>query len=220
MRNGEIAMSQEHEYALLGGTNRAKVGRYIGIASASISALIVFLVLAAVDVAKRLGVSTTLPPSVLSLVGAGAVFTVLYWLFDKYVWRWAPLGSLLKVPNLAGDWSCEGKTLDADGNTKYEWQATVTIVQTWDRLRVRLKTKQSGSNSVSAALLRDEVDGFVLLYHYKNDPRINEVDLKAHRGFAELTFSKDCQSAEGPYFNGHGRFTFGTMALTRIQDGA
>jgi hypothetical protein len=34
-------------------------------------------------------------------------------------------------------------------------------------------------------------------------------------GFSELVFSKDLVSAEGEYFNGHGRYTFGTMHLTR-----
>src|ERR1700681_2713960 len=101
--------SNEHEYALLGGINRAKVGRYLSILAASVSAGIVFLLLAAVDIAHRLGVPNNLPPAVLSLVGAGAVFGVLYWLFDHFAWRWSYLSKLVRVPDLSGNWHCDGQ---------------------------------------------------------------------------------------------------------------
>lgn len=206
----------EHEYALLGGINRAQIGRYISLLAASVSAGLVFVLLWLVDLAKKLNLPASLPPSLLSLVGAGMVFTVLYWLFNRYVWRWSRLSPFLKVPDLSGDWQCEGKTLTPDGKSvAYPWQGVVTVVQTWDKLRVRLKTTQSGSNSITAALMYDEADGFQLLYNYRNDPRIEEVGLKSHHGFADITFAKDLKTAEGPYFNGHGRFTFGTMRWTR-----
>jgi len=205
----------EHEYALIGGINRAQVGRYLAIAASIVSGAIVFVVLSMVDLAKRLGWNVNLPPTALSLVGAGAVFLVLYWLFDRHIWRWRRIGALLKVPDLRGEWNCVGRTLNQDGSTRFEWSGTVTIVQTWDKLRVRLRTKQSGSNSMAAALLYDEADGFRLLYNYRNDPRIGESELSAHLGCAEVVFSKDLKSGEGEYFNGHGRNTFGTMYLTR-----
>lgn len=206
---------QDHEYALIGGMNRAKVGRWLSLVAAAVSAGCVFLLLTLVDLAKLVGVNATLPPSVLSLVGAGAVFSVLYWLFDRYIWRWNPLSSLLKVPDLSGDWECVGRTLNPDGTTKYEWQGKITILQSWDKLRVRLKTKSSGSNSITAALVVDPIDGYVLLYHYKNEPIIGEAALREHRGCAELKFATDRQSAEGEYFNGYGRDTFGTLRLKR-----
>jgi len=206
---------QEHEYALIGGMNRAKIGRYLSLIAAFISSVIVFILLTIVDLVQRFGIYGSLPPSLLSLVGAGTVFFVLYWLFDKYVWRWPRLNKFLKVPNLIGDWECIGQTLNPDGTPSYSWNGTVTIIQSWDKLRVRLKTAQSGSNSITAALIWDEADGYRLLYNYRNDPKIGETELKSHLGFADLTFAKDCQSAEGGYFNGHGRFTFGTMQLRR-----
>jgi hypothetical protein len=208
-------MNQEHEYVLLGGVNRGKVGRYLALASASVSAAIVFVLLTIVDIASRFGIPANLPPDVLSLVGAGSVFGVLYWFFNRYAWRWGVLAQLLKVPNLSGEWVCSGESLNSEGAIQYVWVGSVTITQSWDKLRVRLKTAQSGSNSISAAVVRDEIDGFILLYHYQNDPRIGEPELRSHRGFAEITFSKDLKSGEGDYFNGHGRYTFGRMKLTR-----
>jgi hypothetical protein len=206
---------QNHEYSLVGGTNRAKIGRYLTLIAASVSAGIVFILLSAVDLAHRLGWNVNLTPSVLSLVGAAAVFGALYWIFDRFAWQWPFLNTLIKVPNLSGSWSCEGQTINPDGTLGYTWQASITIVQSWDKIRLRLRTAQSGSDSITAGLICDDAEGYRLLYNYRNIPKIGEVDLKSHIGFAELVFAKDLETAEGEYFNGHGRYTFGTMKLKR-----
>jgi SMODS-associating 2TM, beta-strand rich effector domain len=212
---GECIHMMDHEYALLGGISRTKVGRSLSLVAAGVSAGIVFILLSAVDIAKKYAIPAHVPPTVLSLVGAGAVFTALYWILDRYAWRWSLIGKLLNVPNISGEWDCEGHTINADGSPSYQWTAKITIVQTWDKIRVRLKTAQSGSNSNSAALICDEADGYRLFFSYKNDPRIDEPELKSHRGFAEIVFDKNLKKGDGEYFNGHGRFTFGTMKLKR-----
>ena len=205
----------EHEYSVLGGLNRAAIGRYLSIISALVASGIGVTVLWAVDLAKRLGWADHVPPLILWPLTASVIYVVLYWWFDTRVWKQPTLAKLLKVPDLAGAWHCDGQTVNQDKTPGYRWDGEVTIVQSWDKLRIRLRTKQSGSNSIAAALVYDQADGFRLLYNYKNDPKIGEPELTAHRGSAELTFSHDLQSAEGEYFNGHGRYTFGTMKLTR-----
>jgi hypothetical protein len=206
---------RDHEYALLGAMNRAQVGRYLGLIAAAVSAGIVYLLLSAVDIAQRLGWNVHATPSILSLVGATAVFGALYWLFDRFAWRWRFLNAVIKVPNIAGEWSCQGETVNQDGSPAQEWEATITILQSWDKIRVLLKTTQSRSNSIAAALVCDDADAYRLLYHYRNDPKIGEVELKSHLGFGELVFARNLQTAEGEYFNGHRRNTFGSMKLKR-----
>ena len=205
-------MALEHEYSLLG-SNRASVGRWLYVAAAALSAGIVFVLLAAVDLAKAVGLNQNLPPGVLSLVGAGSVYLVLYGLFDRYGWKVGPIGRWLKLPNLAGKWTVEGVALDKQPNIA--WRGTVTIVQSWDKLRVHMETAQSASDSIAAALQPDEAAGYHLMYHYRNQPRIGETELAAHHGFAELTFALGEQSASGEYFNGRGRNTWGKLTLTR-----
>lgn len=208
-------MSLEHEYALVGGYNRTHVGKWLLRISAAISAGAVFVLLSAVDLAKSLGLNVNLPPSVLSLVGAGMVYGLLYWIFDRHAWRLAAIGRALKVPDLSGRWVVEGISLDRVPQTP--WSGTITIVQSWDKLRVHLETGQSSSDSVAAALLHDEAAGYRLMYHYRNQPRIGETELTAHHGFAELTFSTDGTAATGEYFNGRGRNTYGTMTLRKDE---
>lgn len=203
----------EHEYALLQGYNRASIGRWLQFVSASISAAIVFIVLSVVDVANKFGLDVNLPPTMLSLIGAGSVYIALYWLFSKYVWKITAVRRLLKVPNLAGTWHCAGLTQESQPNIV--WTGRMKISQSWDKLRIRLDTEQSASDSVAAALLFDELLGYRLMYHYRNTPRIGEIGLSAHHGFAELLFSEDGLSAAGEYFNGRGRSTWGTLLLTK-----
>lgn len=206
---------QEHEYSVLGGTNRAAIGRALSLIAAGVASVLVTVVLAAIDLARTLGWSPVLPPLIMWPVTAGLIYAALYWLFDQHVWKLPQLSKLLKVPDLSGSWRCEGQTINPDKTLGYVWSGEVVIVQSWDRLRVRLKTAQSASNSVAAALVYDRADGFRLLYNYRNEPRIGEPELNAHRGSAEITFASDLKTAAGEYFNGHGRYTFGTMKLER-----
>lgn len=206
-------MNLEHEYALVGGFNRSHVGKWLQRVAALVSAAAIFLLLLLVDLAKALGVNANLPPVVLASLGAGAVYTALYFAFDRWLWKVGPLGRLLKVPDLAGTWTCSGVSLDKAPSVK--WTGTVTIVQSWDRLRVHLQTPKSKSDSVAAALVHDAAAGYRLMYHYRNEPKLGQAALAAHHGFAELTFAPDLRSATGEYFNGRGRNTFGTLSLTR-----
>jgi phosphate/sulfate permease len=205
----------EHEYSVLGGLNRAAIGRYLSIAASLIASVIGAGTLALVNIAERLGITNNIPALILWPVTAGIIYTALYWWFESRVWKQPKLAALLQVPDLAGTWHCEGQTINADKSLGKKWGGEVRIVQSWDKLRIRLKTKQSGSNSIAAALLSDQADGYRLLYNYKNDPNIDEPELVSHRGSAELLFSHDLKTASGEYFNGHGRYTFGTMKLLR-----
>lgn len=208
-------MALEHEYTLLGGWSRSNVGRWIGVAAGAAASATVFLTLGAVNLARTLGWSPALPPLILWPLGAGMWYVAIYWVFDRYAWKFKPLAAVLRVPDLSDTWDCEGRSLDAQKNVLYAWSGTVTIWQSWDKLKVRLATAQSGSQSISAALLFDPTEGYRLMYHYRNDPRVDQGELTTHRGFSEIVFASNCETAEGEYFNGHGRYTFGTMKLTR-----
>lgn len=204
-----------HEYSVLGGINRARIGQILGALAAAISSALVAILLAAVHLAKLLGFGGYIPAVLLPPIGAGVVFTVLYWFFDRHAWKLPWLTEALGVPDLSGQWRVDGQTLNPDKSPSFVWAGDITIVQSWDRIRVRLKTHQSGSNSITAALVRDEADGYRLFYSYRNDPRADQVELNSHRGWAEITFNRSLTEGDGEYFNGLGRFTFGTMKLMR-----
>ncbi|MCY0856660.1 hypothetical protein [Cupriavidus sp. D39] len=202
----------DHEYAVLGGLNRAAIGRYLSMAASAIAAALAAGMTWAIDFARSLGIVQNIPVLILWPLTAGVIYAALYWFFETRGWKW--VAPFLKVPDLTGDWTCVGRSMKADC-LEVEWNGVVTIAQSWDKIRVRLKTTQSSSSSIAASLIYDCTEGYRLLYNYRNDPKLGEKELVSHRGAAELAFAKDLQSAEGEYFNGHGRYTFGRMTLTR-----
>jgi hypothetical protein len=129
--------------------------------------------------------------------------------FGSAAWR----GKLSTFPTLLELGVVKEKTKDAEGNTVYDWQATVSIMQSWEKIAVRMKTEQSSSTSMVAALINEGSQGYRLIYRYTNEPKAGE-PLNAHVGFCDLRFNRDLTEAEGDYFN-KGRWTFGQMRLTK-----
>lgn len=208
-------MGPDHEYALLHGVSRAVVARTLAFLAMLIASLLVALALAAVHFAESIGLMSGAPRVLVWPLTATVIWGLLYAVFDRYVWRIPFLLRWMKLPDLRGEWDCIGRTINPDQTPSYCWEGVVTITQSWDRIKVRLRTAQSRSSSVSAAIAAEETGEYRLLYHYVNDPRSDSTDLSAHRGFADILVAADGTSAEGEYFNGRGRFTFGTMTWQR-----
>jgi hypothetical protein len=209
-------MRDDHDYSILG-HSRATIGRYLGGIAAAISGGSVFVAGLGIEFAQAHGFGDFFPPIVVWPVTATAVWIGLHWLFANHVWKWRPVASVINVPNLSGSWTVTGRTLDADKNVTYQWSGEITITQTWERLKVRLKTAQSSSFSISAALFREAGAGFRLTYPYVNEPSPDQRELQTHVGFADLLFSSDLSSADGDYFNNKGRTTQGVMRLERSE---
>ncbi|WP_145567547.1 Cap15 family cyclic dinucleotide receptor domain-containing protein [Yersinia aleksiciae] len=205
---------KSHEYIVICGLNRSKVGRYIAIVASFLSFISIFLALTALEWLKNYHINSHIPASVFSLISAGGIYMGLYAWFDKNLWQNSYLGKFLCVPNLEGRWHVDGHTRSEGGNT---WEGELKIVQTWDKVRIHLKTKASHSDSVTASIIYDKGIGYQLLYNYRNQPKTGEEHLTSHVGFAEFRFDADLKSAEGHYFNGQGRATYGTMTITRIE---
>lgn len=149
-------------------------------------------------------------------VPVATLFGGIFWLFNQYLWRWAPIRKFLLVPDLNGTWTCIGKTITKEGQPfEFDWTAKITIVQSWSRMQISLATERSRSGSVAASLSNEHADGFKLIYYYKNDPAVTERDLHRHGGSCQLLFDPACQSATGSYFTDQERATVGTMSLRR-----
>ncbi|WP_421289151.1 pancortin-3 [Aeromonas veronii] len=197
-----------HDYAVFG-HSRATVGRYLGFLSVILTGLIssVILWLHQVEGLSFMSVAT---------VSTAAIYFALHWVFNNYVWKKVPL---LKIPDLNGVWSVRGETLsEDDGVIKYNWEAEIDIEQTWEKISINLKTKQSSSESYTATLAKKSGTrgGWVLHYSYSNSPDASQFhELNSHRGYCEVIFDKELTSGEAAYFNSNGRRTFGKMYLTR-----
>lgn len=207
---------QPHEYAVIG-LDRTAIGRYLGTAAGLMASTAAILATLGFDMATRLGFSEAGSSLVIFPLNATVVYFFGHLAFNKWIWRRKSVQAILGVPDLNGEWECHGLTKDNEGAVTYEWKATVTITQTWEKIRVYLSTGQSSSRSKSASLVKEPGRGYVLMYSYQNEPRIGEPELRAHVGYCELQLSEDLMVAEGDYFNNKGRITFGRMKLVRKE---
>lgn len=207
---------QPHEYSVIG-HSRASIGRYLGVAAGLLASITAVLVTLGLDLVQKFGVSNEAAKVLLFPVNATTFYLIGHLAFEKWVWRRKFVQTLLGVPDLNGEWDCQGETRDQDGNTTHCWHATVTINQTWEKIRVYLNTGQSSSRSKSASLLKEPGRGYVLMYSYQNEPKIGEPELRSHVGYCELLLNEELTTAEGDYFNNKGRITFGRMKLVRKE---
>lgn len=207
-----------HEYCVHNAFNRSHAGRYIYVFAMGISWVAIYIFL------KFNGELSPLENILISSLSTGVLFLACYFLFDKWIWKWGLLFHLLKYPDISGEWECIGQTSYQEIDNEFmkpsntEWIGKVTIVQTWDKLRIRLETEYSISESISAAIIYDEIDSYKVLYSYKNEPKdLNHKELRLHVGFVELQLSKNSKTASAKYYNVSGRKTFGSMEWRKLN---
>ncbi|WP_148213495.1 hypothetical protein [Rhodospirillum centenum] len=200
-----------HEYAVIG-HSRTVWGRHLGTAAAVVASTASAVAVAGFKFAQELGLGET-GQVIFWPVTAALIFPFAHLAFDRWVWKWRRVSTLLKIPDLNGEWDCKGKTTSITPHR--EWSGTVIIDQSWEKIKVHIKTDQSSSHSISASLIHEPRVGYRLMYSYRNSPRIGEPELSSHVGFCEFIFSENLISADGEYFNNHGRTTSGQIHLTR-----
>ena len=140
-------------------------------------------------------------------------YALLYFLFDRYLWKWQFLRKigLTELPNLNGVWK---GMLTPNGRSPRDVE--ITITQTWSNISVKLKTKHSSSRSLIATVLLAGRFDDVLSYQYLNEPKAGtEIDMHTHRGTAWLTLTPDETKLDGEYSTGTGQKNFGRIAVER-----
>ena len=142
---------------------------------------------------------------------------ILVWLFTKWIWKWKRLHPWFVVtPDLSGKW---------EGTLHYVWNGkegdrdtSVTIIQTFNHIVVKLGTVESKSRSVAASFDIDEYKGISDLYYtYINEPLVTiQNRSQIHYGTTRLTFDlHNPTSLVGEYWTS--RDTKGTMNLTKVE---
>lgn len=145
------------------------------------------------------------------------IFGIIYLIFNNYLWRVKLFEKIFHFPNLEGEWKCIGLSNNINLNQQFNWESTVIVKQTWDKILISLKTQNSSSRSMSVTggLKYFPGVGYKLTYHYENVPNVaTEENLRKHEGFCILTFSEDMKSTDGCYFNNiKDRQSYGEMKL-------
>lgn len=195
-----------HDYAVFG-HDRAIIGRWLGFAAIVLTGGIAQMLAWATKL-------TGLDAFTKATITTGVIYLALHWAFNKWAWK-IPL---FEIPNLNGKWILNGKTLDENGETRFDWEGSIGIEQTWKSIAIHLRTEKSQSNSYTATVSKRHgpTGGWLLSYSYKNEPEIEQShELASHRGFCEIEIDADLKIGKAYYFNSKGRRTFGIMDLVR-----
>lgn len=143
-------------------------------------------------------------PSVLFFYG------FIFIVFDKWAWKiFAKIG-LIKTPQLNGKW--KGYLKSSFDEHATEVKATLTIYQTWTRIRISSATEHSSSYSETASIVLNAPEGNYLSYQYINEPKADAANkLGIHRGTTRLFFNEKENTLYGEYFSGRGRQNYGSI---------
>lgn len=195
-----------HDYAIFG-HDRVAIGRWLGTAAILISGVSAQILIYANQL-------TGFDAFTRATVTTGLVYFALHWLFNRWIWKlkW------LDIPDLGGCWDIVGRTLDEDGNTRFDWKGEIGITQDWKQILIHLKTDTSQSWSYTATLLKrnSPLGGWLLSYSYSNDPEVGSPrELNPHKGYCEAEINSDLTAAKVSYFNHGGRNTFGIIEMKR-----
>lgn len=206
-------MGDKHEYSVIG-HQRARIAMIQAFIAGAVAGLLSYG--AGVLIGQLVQSNWINPTNIIYWpITGGAVFAVLFAVFDSVVWRTKWVNWLVGIPDLSGEWDVAGQSFNENNQPTFEWSGTAIITQSYEKLKLHLKTETSHSNSVTAAILPEGDNGFRLIYSYQNAPRPGNPELQRHLGHCELLFTKNLTEAEGDYFNSFSRMTHGTMKLKR-----
>ena len=156
------------------------------------------------------------PPWWVSAPSMLAVYSILLWSFDHYLWKFGLLRrlKLVSVSDLNGKWVGElESSFDQVGETH---EVTVTVKQRWSKMVVLLETEHSRSHSITANLRINDLINSELTYQYLSEPKSNAPStMETHRGTATLLVTE--YGLEGDYYSGRGRRQYGTITLRKSK---
>lgn len=201
-----------HEYTVIGHP-RQKVIFFVAIVSVVVSNFISDYVYQWLKQFFNITLTFTISSSV--------IFAILYVFFNQFLWKSKIFEKIFHFPNLEGEWKCTGLSNNISLGQKFDWEGTIVIKQSWDKILISLKTKSSSSQSksVTGGLRYFAGVGYELSYHYENTPNASRDGLQKHEGFCILTFSPEKEAAGGCYFNNiKDRQSYGEMNLKRRKN--
>lgn len=170
-------------------------------------------------ITKATGVGTFGLP-ILTLAGG------LYWLVDRWLWKYPPLTWVHPIPNLEGEWKGEIESShgspDGDELTPIEPDGSrLKITQRWSKMEINYRNSDSSSSRSVSARIESDTSWPKLTYVYENEPKGDgiETSQKPHGGTAVLDFYEDEGHLRGKYYNDRsGGQSHGEMRFERTDD--
>lgn len=148
-----------------------------------------------------------------------AIFGLIFFLFDHFIWKYPPLYilGLVKIPNLNGDWVATISPSEA-GN---KISAKVKIHQTYSKIGIHLETDQSNSLSKMATIEMAHPTMFTLRYEYSAEfQRDEQSTILRHYGVTSIRLKSDdhhfLNEHLANYYTEQGRDSHGEIVFKKV----
>lgn len=143
-----------------------------------------------------------LPVRIFSI--AGLLSTLVFALWEKFIWKWRIVRYFTGVPLIAGTWRGEmlSQYVKPDNTRVPPIPTVLYISQTASKVTVTLFTGESKSVSNRVRLVRDSDGIWQLSWQYVNTPRPEVRDRsEPHRGAAQVDIGSQAgEGLQGSYF--------------------
>lgn len=158
-------------------------------------------------------------PFYIELPSIPSVYALLFYLFDKYLWKhpiFKKLG-IVVADDLNGKW--EGNLKSSYDNHAKPIKTGLTIEQTATRIKICGTFNQSKSVSIHENFSRSEIDNKVaLFYFFRNEPNYDAAEtMSIHEGSVKLIHDEKENILTGYYYSGRDRNNHGTIEVKRIK---
>lgn len=120
----------------------------------------------------------------LTIILPGVSIGVVYWIYDKWAWKWRWVKKWHKVPDLNGRWEA---TIDSPLKGSRKPVIDMTIQQTWNKISIYGKSHHGTETISDSAMVMEKEGGTYLGYSY----RIHHKKEPFYPGFNVLTYKED-----------------------------
>lgn len=146
-----------------------------------------------------------------------ALFSGIVFVFNKWIWRWWIFQkTCIKTPDLNGKWSMITKSSLKGPDEEYE--AILTIKQTWTNIFLFMDGEKATGTSVMAGIEFMTDDLFYLKWEYRSEYKpMFAKDEQMHYGMTKVIMKpvSTPNKMEGSYYADQTRHSFGPVMLTK-----
>jgi hypothetical protein len=147
-----------------------------------------------------------------------AVFGLLYWLFDQFIWKWSLVKWCLSTPDLNGSWTFLMKS--SRDNYAVEYRGTLTITQTWSKIYIYMDGEKAIGKSVMAGIEIHTSKSFTLKWEYlsQRKPEFAENEYM-HFGMTRVMNQQgdSISVLKGDYYADRSRHSSGPVTIIKEQ---
>jgi hypothetical protein len=145
-----------------------------------------------------------------------AVFGALYWVFDKYVWKWPWVIILLSTPDLNGTWIIYLKSSLDKFATEYEGRLMIT--QTWTKIHILMDGYKATGESKMAGIEIHTTTSFTLKWEYLSQRKPEYADKEyMHYGITKVRNEPGANTSTliGDYYADRSRHSSGPVRIIK-----